>query len=83
MSSAKRAIEEELDSRCMECGNEWDSCECYEEIEIELPTRLFVDLSLEAHNFGLTFNDYIMRVLNMFIRNLGESNDNKGDKQEG
>lgn len=82
MSSAKRAIEDELDSRCMECGNEWESCECCEEITIELPTRLFIDLSLEAHNFGLTFNDYVIRVLRMFISNLGESNDNKSNKQE-
>ena len=81
MSSAKRAIEEDLESRCMECGNEWESCECYEEIEIELPTRLFVDLSLEAHNFGLTFNDYVNRVLRMFIRNLGESNDSENKEK--
>jgi len=81
MSSAKRTIEEDLDSRCMECGNEWDSCECYEQIEIELPTKLFVDLSLEAHKFGITFNEYIMRVLRMFIRNLGESNDSKNQEK--
>ena len=81
MSSAKRTIEEYLDSRCMECDNEWDSCECYEQIEIELPTKLFVDLSLEAHNFGITFNEYIMRVLRMFIRNLGESNDSKNQEK--
>jgi hypothetical protein len=81
MSSAKRTIEEDLESRCMECGNEWDSCECYEQIEIELPTKLFVDLSLEAHNFGITFNEYIMRVLRMFIRNLGESNDSKNQEK--
>ena len=81
MSSAKRAIEEDLESRCMEGGNEWESCECYEEIEIELPTRLFIDLSLEAHNFGLTFNDYVIRVLRMFIRNLGESNDSENKEK--
>ena len=81
MSSAKRAIEEDLDSRCMECGNEWESCECYEEIDIELPTKLFVDLSLEAHNLGITFNDYVIRVLRMFIRNLGESNDSKNQEK--
>lgn len=81
MSSAKRAIEEDLESRCMECGNDWESCECYEEVEIELPTRLFIDLSLEAHNFGLTFNDYVIRVLRMFIRNLGESNDSENKEK--
>ena len=81
MSSAKRAIEEDLDSRCMECGNEWESCECYEEMDIELPTKLFVDLSLEAHNLGITFNDYVIRVLRMFISNLGESNDSKNQEK--
>lgn len=81
MSSAKRAIEKDLESRCMECGNDWESCECYEEVEIELPTRLFIDLSLEAHNFGLTFNDYVIRVLRMFIRNLGESNDSENKEK--
>lgn len=77
MSSAKRSIEEDLESSCEECGLDFDHCECVEYVNIELPTRLFIDLSLEAHELKLTFNDHIINILKKFICNLGESNDCK------
>lgn len=49
-----------------------------EYITFELPTEVFVDLALKAHDKDMKLNDFIVSELMNFINcNLGESNDNQ------